>query len=271
MTAFVVLVFLLGVPFYLAGPAIGSLVRVTRADVPASALIFVCPALTAALLVYWRGGARGVRAWLGTALRRPSASGPARVIVYPAAVLLMPLVVVVSYLIMRWLEMPLPRPHLAWSAIPVPTLAYLLSALFEELGWTGYALEPLQRRWGGFWAGVVIGAVWAVWHVVPYRQLGHGPAWIAWQGLYSVGLRLILVWLYNNTGRSLLAPVVGHASSNVAWSLFPNSGSHYNPMVTALVTTSLTAVVVLLHDRYVPVEHRGAEVARATSPPPADT
>jgi hypothetical protein len=40
--------------------------------------------------------------------------------------------------------------------------------------------------------------------------------------------------------------VLGHASYNVAWSLFPNAGSQYDPAVAGILTTLVAVGAVLL-------------------------
>ena len=85
----------------------------------------------------------------------------------------------------------------------------------------------------------------AIWHVVPLLQAHHGPAWIAWKGLETLAARVLIVWLYNNTGKSLFAAVLFHALSNVSVALFPNAGSHYDPAVTGALTAVVAGTVQL--------------------------
>jgi len=35
----------------------------------------------------------------------------------------------------------------------------------EEFGWRGFALPVLQRKLSPFWAGLILGVIWAVWHL----------------------------------------------------------------------------------------------------------
>ncbi len=57
-------------------------------------------------------------------------------------------------------------------------------------------------------------------------------------------MRMVIVWIYNNTGKSVLAANLYHTTDNVSWSLFPNYGSHYNPRVTGMLTW-LVVVLIL--------------------------
>jgi CAAX protease family protein len=72
----------------------------------------------------------------------------------------------------------------------------------------------------------------SAWHLVPWSA-GQGRAlwWVIGQSLASVLMRVIMGWIYALGGRSLLAAVVFHGTVNTAYSLYPNGGSHYNPIV----------------------------------------
>ena len=89
---------------------------------------------------------------------------------------------------------------------------------------------PLQGRYGAFGAGLVIGVVAAVWHVIPFAQVHPSVAWILGQCLFTVAFRVVIAWIYSVSGRSLFAAVVCHAAYNTAWQLFPNQGSGLQPL-----------------------------------------
>jgi hypothetical protein len=93
---------------------------------------------------------------------------------------------------------------------------------------------------------LIVGLVWALWHVVPDLQAHHTLTWIAWQRLYTMALRILIVWLFSNTGKSVSAAAVFHATDNTCFILFPNYGSHYDPMFTCLITAFTAAPVVLM-------------------------
>lgn len=241
VVAFFGLVFVLSGAFYLLGPLLGGLSRWTRAEVPASALMFVCPAIAAVVLTHRRGGRRGLGDWASGLVRLPRTT---HLVWYLPALLLPPLVLATSYLVLRCTGAPLPEPAIAWSALPPLAAVYLVSALAEEIGWSGYATTPLRRRWGALAAALVIGVVWAIWHIVPHLQTGRSASWIVGQSVFTVLFRVVLVWLYDNTGGGILAPALCHASYNVAWSSFPRAGSHYDPSLAAAVMAAAVAFII---------------------------
>lgn len=133
---------------------------------------------------------------------------------------------------------------------PVQTLVlfglFFIAATAEELGWSGYATRPLVKAHGVIGAGLVIGAVAAVWHLIPLLQVDRGWDWIAWWALGTVARRVCIVWMYMRGGQSVFSTSLFHAMSNLSWMLFPVMGSHYDPMVTACVMVGVTAALLVV-------------------------
>jgi membrane protease YdiL (CAAX protease family) len=116
----------------------------------------------------------------------------------------------------------------------------------EELGWSGYAIDPLQRRWGALASSLVVGLAWAIWHYVALAQAHRSIEWIAWWSLGTVAERVIIVWLYNNTGRSVFAAALFHMTDNLTWQLFPVNGSYYDPRITSVITAVVAVIVIVV-------------------------
>ena len=237
---FFVYVFAFTVPFWVIGALTGLEIF---PGLPIAALSAFCPMLVAVLLVYQEGNAAGVSALLKRAFDAQRV--PAKIWFVPT-LLLMPGVMIVSFGVLRWLGTPVPAPHLAVLSTLALCVAFFLSALGEELGWSGYITDPMQQRWGALQASIIIGVVWAIWHFVALVQ-AHRPAeWIAWWSLGTVAARVIIVWLYNNTGRSILVATLFHMMIDVTWQLFPIQGSFYDPRVTSIVLAVAAAVIVVV-------------------------
>jgi len=112
------------------------------------------------------------------------------------------------------------------------TLSFLLvlGGGQEEPGWRGFALPRMQVRMGPLAASVVLGVLWGLWHLpvfilVPgYNSAGADAASIAgsvvvFTALGTVGQSLLLTWLFNHTGGSVLLAVLAHASLNAGTGL----------------------------------------------------
>jgi membrane protease YdiL (CAAX protease family) len=201
-------------------------------------LTFV-PIVLALIFTLLEGGPGGVSSLLARLL--PSASiGPRW---YAVSILLMPVLQVGAYL-----------AALAGGATygqhtPLSTLLLvvplLLFAVAEEVGWTGYATGPLQRRYGALGAALVIGTGGIVIHLIPYIAAGHNLSWVLGQSLLIIEGRIIMVWVFNNTGRSILPAVLMHAGYNLAYIMYPYNGSSYDPVLLSAVQGVVVAAILI--------------------------
>ncbi len=162
---------------------------------------------------------------------------------YIPTLLLVPLVTVLSCAWMRLAGVVGPELYAPVLLLPAYFLVFFVLAIGEEAGWSGYALDPLQDRLGALPAGIVLGTAWALWHLVPYA-LANPPLWVAGQCATTVVLRVLMVWIYNNTGRSVFGMVVFHAMTNMG--SVPDYGFPYDPVRASVILAAVAAVVVLL-------------------------
>jgi membrane protease YdiL (CAAX protease family) len=237
--AFVVLLVAISVPFWLAAAFSGGELL---PGLPVSALMAVCPVIAASALVYREERGPGVARLLKRSFDYDRVRPRSWFVVI---VLLAPAMTAATYWIMRRLGLPLPPPRISPVSAIGMAVGFLAFGLAEELGWTGYATEPLQARYGALGAALVLGVVWAAWHIVPLIQAHRAPDWIAGWSLGTVGNRVIMVWLFTRAGRSVFAAALYHDMLNVSWQLFPNGGSHYDPRVSAAVIAAVAAGVAV--------------------------
>jgi membrane protease YdiL (CAAX protease family) len=158
----------------------------------------------------------------------------------------MPVAGIAAFVLMRWLGRPLPTAvSVDWLHAPLIFVVFFFGSAFEEVGWTGYATEPLQARYGVQRAGALIGVVWALWHVPPWwLGQGHTIPWIAGQFAATVVMRIIMGWIYARGGQSLFLAVVFHAGADTVYALFPNAGSHYDPTTLAVILALIAGGVI---------------------------
>lgn len=133
---------------------------------------------------------------------------------------------------------------------PGELLAYLgfvllLGPLPEEVGWRGYLLDRLQHRFSALGASLWLGLAWFAWHLPLFFMAGYytragGPP----DPLqFAVGILLgtvLYTWIYNHTGRSVLAAILFHFMGNAGGELLDAADAVY------AYEMYLTAVVVLL-------------------------
>jgi membrane protease YdiL (CAAX protease family) len=105
------------------------------------------------------------------------------------------------------------KPAVVLSAIA----AGLVVGFFEELGWSGFAVPRLKRRYGVLNTGLIVGFVWGAWHFLPFWQSdtfsAAFPLFLLLGQLFSwlPPYRILMVWIYDRT-ESLLVSVLMHAS-----------------------------------------------------------
>jgi uncharacterized protein len=121
--------------------------------------------------------------------------------------------------------------------------------LGEEFGWRGYALPALTARLGWRAASLIIGVVWAVWHLPLFFMAGTAQAQMP-IALFMINITASSVgfsWLFARSGRSVWPVIVGHTSLNF-WAgllILPlGAGSQAYALVTALVVLIALALLV---------------------------
>jgi hypothetical protein len=230
---------------------------------PLSALMFVAPAIGALVALGPAATLRRVRA-AGAAGRLSRIGGSL------AWAPLMPAVVLLTYPLQAWAGRPLPP----FSADPVDVLvlvlAFTVSAILEEVGWTSVLTVRLLRQWRPAWVGLAVGTLWTLVHTVPYVQAGNPASWVVWQCLFSIVFRVALVFAFVLTRGSFSVVVVLHATYNVAWGLYPTQGSHYDPLFATGAIAIAAAVLAALHALR-PLPRAPTRRRSPGHPPPAAT
>ena len=170
--------------------------------------------------------------------------------VWYVAIILLPLFLYfLIYIIMQLAGLPLPNDlHIPFKSIPFLFILFFIGAICEETGYMGYAIDPMQDRFGALSASVLMGTLWAIWHYPSIIQQGHNLTWIAWGTLGTVAVRVLIVWIYNNTQKSLFACILFHTMLNLGRPLFPKDKIH-NPLVdypdVHYSVIAITAVIVI--------------------------
>lgn len=172
---------------------------------PVIMLIIYSPGIAGVFLVWWHYGLQG----LGSFFRRLTLwRAPLRWWLF--LIIGIPAVVYTGAAVKGTIGDPF--PFSPWTQV-LPALA---TALFlgpiEEFGWRGVALPLLQRKFAPLWAGLILGIIWAVWHLPSLLMSGMPQSsWSVLPFLLGiVAISVILTPFFNAAWGSLLVAVLYH-------------------------------------------------------------
>jgi membrane protease YdiL (CAAX protease family) len=124
--------------------------------------------------------------------------------------------------------------------------------LCEEIGWRGFAVPHLQRRYSALVSSLIIGVAWAFWHWPNFVIPSDPPPW--WQFVALVPMSMVasvlFTWVYNSTGGSLFAVVVLHGAVVAASSLSPSPDSAVAARLHVIVPLLYAIIAIRLVWRY---------------------
>ncbi len=241
LSHYFLLVFALSIPFWILGYVGPDTTKILPINLPISALMTFCPMIAAAILVYKKQKTQGVKQLFKQVFDLKKVNN---IKWYLPVVLLLPIMALLSYWYVKFTGVLLPLPPLSLLSICIFFIAYFIGAIGEEIGWSGYIINPLQTRYGALKASLLLGIIWAVWHIIPWSQAHQSTIWIFWQSIGTVFLRITMVWIFNNAGKSVFAMVLFHTMINISPYLIPNYGAHYSPFIFCMLLMIVVIVIV---------------------------
>lgn len=205
------------------------------------------PSLAAIVVVASTRPAGGLRAWLSRCLQWRIGWG------WCAFALLLPLAVM---LLAAGLHIALggtigtspASGHLLMTVVNLPLVLLLGGPLGEEFGWRGFALPFLQDRLGWRTASLVLGLVWAVWHLPLFYIDGTAQAHIplALFLLSVVAMSVVFAWLVHRTAGSVVAALLFHTAINFWPSVVPVLPTEGSYRAYAFVVAMLVLLALLV-------------------------
>ncbi len=158
----------------------------------------------------------------------------------------------------------------AGAVLLLGTVVALIAGTFEELGWTGFAIPRLRRRYSVIATGLVVGLLWSGWHLlVTVWGIGDRggsvslPLFIAVDSVLVLpAFRVLMVWVYDRT-RSLPLAILMHASlTATTLVLWPGAKGLLLLTFDAALAAAIWVVVAMLFM----CEHRHLDRRSARAP-----
>jgi membrane protease YdiL (CAAX protease family) len=165
-------------------------------------------------------------------------------------------------------------PQLVLLSQPLSIIAYFFAILFffgpvpEEFGWRGYLLDRLQARWIPLVASLLLGVIWAVWHLPSWFIDGtfqsSTPFWAFL--IFTIALSVLFTWVYNHTGGTLALALLFHTMFDLANALFvyvePGSGANTTIFIYLTALYAVTAALVAVFSRSLGLARQNASERR---------
>jgi uncharacterized protein len=141
------------------------------------------------------------------------------------------------------------------------SLTLVLAALVigEELGWRGFALPRLQQRFSPLVSSLILGVLWAAWHLPNALIPGLDYYFYAFPQflIYVVAMTVLFTWLANNTKGSVLIAWIFHAAINASGAFFP-LGDTVRQWTLSAIVYAVVAVVIIITTRQTARVHKEA-------------
>ena len=229
------------------------------------------PLVAAVILTGQERGRAGVRSLLGRILQWRVAP------IWYAVALLGPLVITLGAMVLEVLFLGGQPPSLGVliRELPSTLLTLVVNAVYllifvtlgEEVGWRGYALPALQARYSALLASLILGVLWGLWHLPvffnPDTSYSRLPFFLFLA--FIVLIAVLMTWLFNSTGGSVLMAMFFHAvlnSSGEPWKTIPEysvkllataeafaQNVHFDLMATIVLWVAAAAVVLIYGSR----------------------
>ena len=155
-----------------------------------------------------------------------------------------------SLLLFNWMIRQNIKPDEPYNFIFYFLLILPLSALWEEIGWRGFLLPILQKRYSSLKSSFIIGFVWGLWHLPIYLALNaYGDKTIIFFLIMFIGcfaLSIIATWLFNSTKGSVFICILLHNAINTSAAYFYGNlqGEELRPLII-LVALLLTSAIII--------------------------
>jgi len=212
------------------------------------------PAIAAVAVTAWTMGRPGVRDLLARMVRWRVPLRWWLVAVSPAVFLGLALIAMIA----AGKTLPGVAEFGQFSGIPAIGLVAVLLLIFvgavgEEAGWRGYALPRLQRRFSPLTSSVILAVLWFGWHVPQFFVIATYRDFAPFQYVgFFLGLTcgaVVLTWLYNRSGGSILLVAIWHGLFNVVSGTQAATGALAAVISTLIMIQAVVLIILELRAR----------------------
>ena len=150
-----------------------------------------------------------------------------------------------------------------WIFIPCLVFMVFVGGGQEELGWRGYALPILEEKFGIWFANIILGVIWAVWHIPTWFITGTTQSHMNFGGfvLLMTGYSFIFSWIRKISGSRPFSGLYAHGLANAIIPLMPTfnmQGGVTQPRFWIwVIMTLIIGIVITAFRKTKPLNHSG--------------
>lgn len=215
---------------------------------------YLGPIFSAYIVTVVADGREGVRRWV-----RRMTNWRVKWSWYVLAALGVPAAVIAAGSALTGGDVRMPAVALLVAYLPMLLLQMISTGLAEEPGWRDFALPRMQHRFGPLVGTIILGLLWALWHLPLFMSEWGGWPDVTWLRVgefiaFCCVFSIVVTWMFNRTGQSLPLIMVLHVSVNnfmsvVYGSMFPSIDTAEQASHVTLLAGTTAALVVLVATR----------------------
>ncbi|WP_160672347.1 CPBP family intramembrane glutamic endopeptidase [Clostridium sp. C8-1-8] len=127
---------------------------------------------------------------------------------------------------------------------------FLGGPLGEEFGWRGFVLTKLQNKLNPIYSSVILGVIWACWHL-PLFFIHGTPQYGIPFSLFMISvmcLSIVFTWIYNRTHGSVLMTILLHTLYNITPIINPDFVKNFNRYTATWIIYQLIIILFIIWD-----------------------
>jgi CAAX protease family protein len=233
----------------------GATEQAEKLFVPALLIMFSGPFISGILMNFFIGGKEGIRKLLSRYLRWRTEGRWFAIAVFTGPILVVAVLFGLSLFNQEFLPGIITVKDKIGSVIFGVGWGLIGGGLFEETGWTGFAVSQLRKRYSILSTGLIVGILWGIWHFMiafwASNYLTGANSWtmfvagfIAFYLLALPAYRVLLVLVYDRTG-SLPVIMLMHAFLSASTLIFQPSSSGEIAFIWNLVLGIILWIIIV--------------------------
>jgi len=233
----------------------GTTEQAEKLFVPALLIMFSGPFISGILMNFLIEGKEGIRKLLSRYLRWRTEGRWFAIAVFTGPILVAAVLLGLSIFNQEFLPGIITVKDKIGSVIFGVGWGLIGGGLFEETGWTGFAVPQLRKRYSILSTGLIVGILWGIWHLMiafwASNYLTGADSWtmfvagfIAFYLLALPAYRVLLVLVYDRTG-SLPVIMLMHAFLSASTLIFQPSSSGEIAFIWNLVLGIILWIIIV--------------------------